>query len=124
MPIVTIQVLEDADHSPIAHEAVQMLADTLGDFFGSDVAGTWVKLTYLPREHYAENRTTVSLQQRPVFVEILKATLPSIDARAAEARRVATLVAEALQRPTDNVHVLYLPAATERMAFGGELIRA
>ena len=44
--------------------------------------------------------------------------------RAAEARRVAAVVAAALQRPADNVHVLYLPAATERMAFGGELIRA
>ncbi|MCG8351125.1 MAG: hypothetical protein MI924_25425 [Chloroflexales bacterium] len=81
MPIVTIQFLEDADQSPIGHEAVQMLADALGDLFGSGVAGTWVKLTYLPRAHYAENRATVSLQQRPVFVEILKATLPPVDAR-------------------------------------------
>ncbi len=122
MPIVDIEVLENDSQSLDAR--LQSVADRLGVLFDSDPAGTWVRLRYLSRAHYAENHVSVGEDVRATFVTILKARLPHVDALRAEAKQVAMAVADAFDRPQANVHVLYTPAAEGRIAFGGQLVEA
>ncbi len=122
MPIVDIEVLEDDSQS--LDGRLQYVADRLGVLFDSDPAGTWVRLRYLSRAHYAENQVSVGEDVCATFVTILKASLPDVDALRAEAKQVALTVAEALDRPQANVHVLYAPPAEGRIAFGGQLLEA
>ncbi|MEM8534132.1 MAG: hypothetical protein AAGF95_25015 [Chloroflexota bacterium] len=122
MPIVTIKLVtrDEAEYSD--KQQVQALADELGDLFGSGTGGTWVKVEFISMDMYAENRTEIAPSVQPTFVEVLKSELPSLDERKVEALQIAQVVAAGLHRPPENVHVLYLPPAKGRMAFGGKLL--
>lgn len=127
MPIVTIETLSDAllseeDALPTPDQ-LQQLADALGELFGSQPSGTWVRARQQQRAYYAENMIEIGRDMRPVIVEILKSELGSEQQRAIEAAAVCALVAQVLGRRTDNVHVIYQPSARGRVAFGGKLVR-
>lgn len=127
MPIVTIETLSDApfsedDAMPTPNQ-LQSLADAFGRLFGSLPSGTWVKARQQQRAYYAENMIDFSPQMRPVIVEILKSELEGGKDLAIEAAAVCALVAQILDRDTENVHVIYAPAARGRVAFGGKLVR-
>ena len=127
MPIVTIELMTDEGSPPGAAlpsaEKIREIADALGAVFDSRPSGTWVKFREQIREHYAENEVALAVDTRPVVVEILKAELPDPNVLATEARVICLLIAKALRRPAENVHVIYQPAARGRVAFGGELVR-
>ncbi|MEJ2090040.1 MAG: hypothetical protein P8Y69_16540 [Gammaproteobacteria bacterium] len=127
MPIVTIETLSDDLYSEEdalpTQDQLQSLADALGSLFGSQPSGTWVRARQQQRAHYAENLIEITRDMRPVIVEILKSDLGSEKARAIEAAAVCALVAQTLGRRTENVHVIYQPAARGRVAFGGKLVR-
>lgn len=123
MPIVTIEVIEDVVPAPLAAATVQSLADALGELFGSDTAGTWVKVQSLPRARYAENGRVLDVHTRPVLVEIIKADIADTQVLAEEAAAVSRLVAQQLHRSQEHVHVIYQAGARGRIAFGGELVR-
>jgi len=120
MPIVTIQLVQE-EASDISAHIVQSLADRLGRIFGTTAGETWVRVTHLARSQYAENDVTVGLNVQSTFVEVLKENLPDEESMATEAKRIAVIVSGKLSRPLDNTHVLYLPPAAGRIAFGGEL---
>lgn len=127
MPIVTIETLSDAPRSeddamPTPNQ-LQSLADALGELFGSLPSGTWVRARQQQRAYYAENMIGLSPEMRPVIVEILKSELEAGKDLAIEAAAVCALVAQILGRKTENVHVIYEPAARGRVAFGGKLVR-
>ena len=126
MPIVTIETLSDepssAGDSLPDPEQLQRLADVLGELFGSGPSGTWVRARQQQRAFYAENLVEVDQAMRPVIVEILKSQLGTEQERAAEAEAVCMLVAEILDRNTDNVHIIFQPEARGRIAFGGKLV--
>ena len=127
MPIVTIEILESDHRSAVndmPHTAqLQEIADDLGALFGSQPSGTWVKVRRQSRLHYAENDIALDPSLNPVMVEILKADIEDPEALAIEAAAVCSIVAQALERKTDQVHVIYLPSARGRVAFGGRLVR-
>ena len=120
MPIFDIELVGDDVQSA---GTVQKLADDLGELLGSNKAGTWVRLHYLPRIQYAENDTGIDESVRPVFVSVLKARLEDEDRLATEATAIAGKVSELLERPMQNIHVLFQPDAAGRIAFGGVLLR-
>ena len=122
MPIVTIKPVTRDEAEYPDKQQVQSLADELGDLFGSEKGGTWVKIEPISMDMYAENRTEIAPNVHPTFVEVLKSNLPSMDERKAEALQVAQVVAAGLHRPQENMHVLYLPPAKGRMAFDGKLL--
>jgi phenylpyruvate tautomerase PptA (4-oxalocrotonate tautomerase family) len=127
MPIVTIELMSDEGSAvgaalPSAG-TIREITDALGAIFDSRPSGTWVKFREQSREHYAENNAELTADVRPVVVEILKADLPDPASLTTEARAICLLVAKALTRPPENVHVVYQPAARGRIAFGGELVR-
>jgi len=120
--LIHLEIVEDAVTSaPFASDVIQGLCDSLGDALGSRQAGTWVKVTYLPRGSYAENRELLIPAIRPVFVNITRAEMLESEALAKEANGVAAIVAQHLDRPQENIHVIYEPPALGRIAFGGQL---
>ena len=127
MPIVTIETLSDSDYSPDdalpTPEELQTLADALGELFGSQPSGTWVRARQQQRAYYAENLIEVRADMRPVIVEVLKSELDRGKDLDLEAAAVCALVAQVLGRRTENVHVIYELPARGRVAFGGKLVR-
>ena len=123
MPIVDIEVVTNtADTSAIGKDTLQLLADELGNLFGSDSGGTWVRLHSIDDGAYAENRAAPGSHARPTFVNILRAELPESSELRREMAGVAEIVARVLNHPRENVHVLYGPAARGRIGFGGVLM--
>ena len=121
MPIVDIEVVTDASEPAARKEQLQSLADELGDLFGSDPGDTWIRLRSIDRRGYAENRTLIDGSVRPTFVSVLRYELPDAVELRREMAGIAEAVARILDRPRENVHVLYSPGAKGRIGFGGEL---
>jgi phenylpyruvate tautomerase PptA (4-oxalocrotonate tautomerase family) len=126
MPIVTIEMLSDSPYSdddamPTPAQ-LQSLADALGELFGSQPSGTWVKARQQQRAYYAENMIEFSPEMRPVIVEVLKTELDAGKSLAIEAAAICAVVAQIMDRRSENVHVIYEPAARGRVAFGGQLV--
>ena len=117
MPIVDIELVTGDPET--GRSQLQTLADELGNLFGSEPGGTWVKLRWMDPADYAENQADDELW--PTFVNILKLQLPDEDERRREMAAVAEIVARTLHRRRENVHVLYAPPAEGRIGFGGEL---
>ena len=122
MPIVDIEVVTGpVDREEVGKETLQLLADDLGRLFGGEPGSTWVRLRSIDQDAYAENGGVPGSPVQPVFVSILRAELPERAALGREMSGVAEIVARMLDRPRDNVHVLYAPDARGRIGFGGTL---
>ncbi|APV50149.1 hypothetical protein BWI17_10920 [Betaproteobacteria bacterium GR16-43] len=117
MPIVDIECVQREGES-LPEGLARTLADALGEVLGSEPGRLWVRLRELPEAHYAEN---LSAAPRPVFVKILFGEPPTGDLLRLQMRQVCEAVARACRCPVDRVHVLVEPAASGRIAFGGEL---
>ena len=121
MPIVDIEIVARAAAAD-PRPAARALADALGTVFRTPPGRTWVRLRSLDAAAYAENQTTLSDADLPVFVTVLHAHMPVREALAAEVESVTLAVAAWAGRPVDSVHVQYAPAAAGRQAFGGRLV--
>jgi len=120
MPILTVEIVVSPSEK-LSKNLASQLAHRSGEIFASSAGGTWVKVTLISQEHYAENSQEAT-DLHPVFVSILKANLPNEDAMAKEVRELTTAVAQLCQRPLENVHIIYLPAGNGRVAFGGQIV--
>ena len=121
MPIVDLEVvcqLPESQRLP----SVALLASALGRVFGSDPGRTWVRLRALDASCYAENDSTLSATELPVFVTVLLATPSTGAALQAEVAAVTEAVAAWSAREPARVHVAYAPAGAGRQAFGGRLV--
>lgn len=121
MPILDIELVVNPEE-PLPTGLAAQLADRAGAVFGGAPGTTWVKLHPILRHYYAENGVGLTEEVQPVFVNVLKAKLPSPAQLQTEAAQLAQIVAEVLQRPQENIHVLYQPEGAGRVAFGGRLI--
>ena len=121
MPIVDVELVSTAKGTPTAGLA-QTLADALGRALNSPPGETWVRLRPLAREHYAENESILEPSELPVFVTVLRRTLPEKAALADEIAEVTRSVARVTERDLACVHVEYAPAAAGRLSFGGRLV--
>ena len=119
MPIIDIETVAPIEGAE-EHARVQSLADELGKVFGGSPGNTWVRLRAIDPNAYAENDNP-DLDVRPTFVEVLRQELPDADELSKEMAQVASVVAAALGRDRESVHVLYSPAAMGRIGFGGQL---
>ena len=121
MPIVTVEVVAGAE--AMAPDMAQALADTVGRALKSPPGQTWVRVSSLSRDRYAENEAALDAEQLPVFVTILKKQIPPRAEIEAEVIAVTVAVAQVVGRPAECVHVEYAPAAAGRLAFGGILVQ-
>jgi phenylpyruvate tautomerase PptA (4-oxalocrotonate tautomerase family) len=120
MPILNIEIITRPDEY-MRPELAKELADRTGEILGSSPGSTWVKVYFIARENYAEN--IISFENfLPVFVSVLKAKLQSPDLLQIEIAKLTAAVAEICGRPEDNIHIIYVPEGTGRVAFGGKLL--
>jgi phenylpyruvate tautomerase PptA (4-oxalocrotonate tautomerase family) len=122
MPILDVEIVLSDGHAVPDNLAAQ-IADAAGKLFGSPPGTTWVRLRPLPRSCYAENDAPDPEGWNAVFVTVLKARLPATGELEPEIRSLTEIVADLCGRKPENVHVLYLPDAAGRIAFGGRLRR-
>jgi len=120
MPILNVEIVMRPDEH-IRPELAKELADRTGEILGSLPGNTWVKVYPIAREYYAENYSMPG-DVYPVFVSVLRAKLPSPDLLQNEVAKLTSSVAQACDRPEENVHIIYLPEGTGRVAFGGRLL--
>ena len=120
MPILDVEMVVEADES-IDDGLARRLADAAGAVFGAAPGRTWVRLRTLPASRYAESGGAPP-GVRPVFVAILKSTRPEGETLRDETLQLTQAIAAVCDRPAENVHVLWLPDAKKRMAFGGRLV--
>ncbi len=119
MPIVEVEMVAERKH--VAGLAARIAHD-LAPIFGGVASATWVKLRTLDVHDYAEGDGGPSSEVRPAFVTILRADPPAGDDLQDEVRQVTEAVAAVIERPPENVHVLYEPPGRGRVAFGGQLV--
>src|SRR6185436_8799084 len=98
MPVVTIEVVADADHA-VETNFAQSLADAVGRALASQPGQTWVRLRSLPRNQYAENESPLGAGEFPVFVTVLERAPPSGAELQAEVAALTQAVAQTLKRP-------------------------
>jgi phenylpyruvate tautomerase PptA (4-oxalocrotonate tautomerase family) len=120
MPILDVEIITRPGET-ISPYLASKLANRAGTIFLSPPASTWVKVHTLPCENYAENDSPDS-NIYPVFVSILKANLPAPDALQQEVEQLTAAIAHLCNRPAENVHIIYLPEGTGRVAFGGKIV--
>ncbi|HSF80058.1 MAG TPA: hypothetical protein VLA49_02425 [Anaerolineales bacterium] len=131
MPILEIEIVLQPGEIPVS-DLAQIAADRAAQVFGGPPGHTWVRLRLLPAGQYAENSggtpggdtpgSEPPPEVYPVFVTVLKAQPPEPPALQQELSQLTRALAEVCARPEENVHILYLPPAAGRMAFGGQLV--
>lgn len=123
MPILDVEIITRPGEPINPHLAIE-LANRVGAIFGSPPGSTWVKVHPLANENYAENDDHPHGDIYPVFVSVLKSKLPSPSDLQKEASQLTAAIAQVCNRPAENVHILYLPEGTGRIAFGGQIKQA
>lgn len=120
MPILEITiVLKRGEVLPVNTAAA--VADAASKVFKTAPGHTWVRLTRLSPEDYAEDGGSQN-SAAPVFVTVLKGQLGDTESLQREAARLASTVGRTLNRPAEHVHIIYEPEGLGRIAFGGELL--
>ena len=121
MPIVEVEIVLRPGET-LCDDLAQELADGLGEAMNTASGSTWVKVEGLTRNRYAESGGMAD-DIFPVFVTILKSSLPELEERSVETERVTVCVSRICGRSPENVHIIYLPEGKGRVAFGGDLVR-
>jgi phenylpyruvate tautomerase PptA (4-oxalocrotonate tautomerase family) len=109
MPILTVRIVGAERDIP-----AQRIADAAAETLKTGPQETWVILQRV--DDYAENG---GADARPVFVSVLKRRIPAGDELQREVDALTRAVAQACGRPPENVHILYEPAGSGRVFFGG-----
>jgi len=123
MPTVDVEFVL-SDGQTVSDNIAALLADAAGEVFGSPPGTVWVRLRPLARSCYAENGTAEPEGWNAIFVTVLKAHPPSGDALEREVHALTEAVARICGRDPQQVHVLYQPAASGRIAFGGRIFKS
>jgi len=121
MPIIDVELVT-CPNGAVGAGLAQSLADAVGRTLSSPPGQTWVRLRVLPREHYAENGSLLEISDLPVFVTVLKRSIPAGSDLEAEVSALTNVIAAAVGRTTSSVHIEYAPAASGRLSFGGKLV--
>ena len=121
MPIIQVEIVGKLRGKAGTNPAGK-IADAAGEVFRTAPGGTWVRLRFIPFKDYAENGVPPG-DIRPVFVTVLKVKAAAAQELRKEAKALAEAVGKACGRPPGNVHIIYEPPATGRIAFGGVLLK-
>ncbi len=120
MPILNIEIV-GAVAQELRSDLAPRLADLAGEALGSRPQGTWIKLHFIPREHYAENARGPGQGVLPVIVSLLQADVPEGEALAEQIRLLTQAIATGVGRSAEHIHIIVEPPARGRIAFGGSL---
>ena len=120
MPILDVELVLAPGEMPVSDLAARV-AEAASAVFASAPGQTWVKLHFLEANLYAENGGAAEAIH-PVFVTVLKSTVPAAAELQAEIRQLSAAVAKTCDRIEENVHIMYQPDGSGRVAFGGKLV--
>ena len=121
MPIVDVTMVVRRDEKVTAG-LTQTLADAVGRVLDSPPGQTWVRLHLLAEERYAENASSLSATDLPVFAVVLTRQPPDHSQLPGTIAGLTRIISEVTGRPQDRVHIEYAPGAAGRVAFGGKLV--
>ena len=96
------------------------MADEAGHLYPSGPGDPWVVVREITAGGYAANDSPEGVYF-PAFVHVVRMQLPDTLVLIAEAARLAEMAGRALNRPPDNVHIIFEPSGGGRVAFGGRL---
>ena len=121
MPIITIELVgeQQRDREP---PLAQSLANAIAKALGSAPAQAWVRVRWLPPNDYAENDAAASSENFPVFVGIVKRSVPVGPELEAEVSELTQVIAHEVGRPPESIHIEYAASAAGRISFGGRLV--
>ena len=122
MPIVTVELVTDGENV-LERDVAQSLANAIGKVLHSPPGHTWLRLRSLRRDEYAENESSVSGTDLPVFVTVLERQPPAGSELETEVTALTQAIAQAIARPAGCVHIEYALAGAGRISFGGKLVR-
>ena len=120
MPILEVEVVLRQNETLPAGVAAA-IADAAAQVFGSSPGNTWVRLRTMSPRDYAEDGGGPPEGVFPVFVSVLKARIGNQEELQREAARLTEVIAGAVGRPAENVHLQYQPPGMGRVSFGGHL---
>jgi len=120
MPVIDVEIILRPGET-IRKEIVSELANELGDIFLTQEGQTWVKVSELSADHYAENGER-SEKIYPIFISVIKSKLPTVEEMQEEVQKITGAVAQIFGRSSENVHVIYQPEGRGRVAFGGKIV--
>lgn len=119
MPILSVEIV--GNRSDYAADLSQQLAEAAGVVLRSRPQGTWVRLSFVADDLYAENGgATPGIV--PVIVTLLQSMVPSGDELQRQVRELTRAIAEVIDVPSENVHLIFEPSARGRVSFGGQLV--
>lgn len=119
MPILELEIVAD---DSLPDGLTSRIADAAGCVFNASAGTTWVRLRTLRKSQYAENGSGTQSDFSPVFVSVLMYEWPPAEQMKIETAELAAEIAELCDKPVENVHILYIPEAKGRIAFGGKLL--
>lgn len=122
MPILDIEIVANNSSQEPTAELTQSLADTAAKVFGIPRGTVWGKLRIIPPWQYAEDHGKPD-SVSPVFDSILKPRIPDSNTIETEISQLTQALANTLNFPAENIHILYQPDAEGRVAFGGRVVR-
>ena len=121
MPILIVEIVTGPGER-VPEGTAAAIADAAAAALGTPPGRTWVRLHVLAGGAYAEDGGGPPTGVRPVFVQVLKASVSAQPELEQEISALAAAVARACHRPVENIHIVYEPAAAGRIAFGGKLV--
>lgn len=121
MPILDVRIVTTGGEE-WPRDLAQRMADTAGEAWGAAAGRVWVQLSFLDATRYAENQAKRAPDELPVFVRVLMRDKASLSDRRDLARGLADRLAEVVDRPRQQVHLIFEPPGAGRVAFGGDLI--
>ncbi len=121
MPILDIEIVAPDSTLHLPPQLTQSLADQVAQVFDAPPGSVWVKVRVTPSTQYAENGGMPE-GVYPVFVTVIRSRVPEGSALENEIAQLTQVIANTLNRPATNVHILYQPDAAGRVAFGGKLV--
>jgi len=121
MPILDVEIVVRPGEV-LSPDLADRLAHRAGEVFGAPPGTTWVKVSAIAADRYAENEEVAAEAVYPVFVSVLKAKLLSSAELRGEVTSLTDAVALVSGRPRENVHIIYQPEGAGRVAFGGKLV--
>lgn len=119
MPILNLEIIGNQKDFP--YDLAQKIADAAGHALDSRPQGTWVKLSFIPPQQYAENGG-VEDGMNPIIVSLIQSEVPPANHLGEQITKLTNAISSASGVPSQNVHIVIEPGAKGRIAFGGNLV--
>lgn len=121
MPIIEMEIVLKPREQLVSGLALTV-ANAAGETLGFPEGQTWVKVRILGPASYAESGGGPPEGVCPIFVSVLQADDLAGEKRREQADMLSSVIAHICGREKEHVHILFLPPARGRIAFGGTLL--